>query len=136
MINGKSVIAALVDDDKVFQFITGKILKSLNIIDILLQFENGQELLIYLKENFDKENRLPEIIFLDIQMPFLDGWQFLKEYSSLNLNFANEISIYILSSSISLYDKQKVKLYPFVKDYLVKPVSREDYVMILEGNLQ
>lgn len=134
MINGKTVFVGLVDDDKVFQFITAKVLKSLNIVDRLFQFENGQELLEYLIKNSNTPEEIPDVIFLDIQMPFMDGWQFLKEYSNLKINLPKKICFYILSSSISLIDKQHVKLFPFVKDYLVKPIGREDYVKILESN--
>lgn len=136
MVNGKSIIVGLADDDKVFQFITGKILRTLNVIEKLLQFENGQELLNYLKLNFDKSENLPNVIFLDIQMPFMDGWQFLNEYSSLKIKFAKEIKIYILSSSISLYDKEKAKTYNQIAGYLVKPIEKKDYIKILEGNYQ
>ncbi|MBN8569642.1 MAG: response regulator [Ignavibacteria bacterium] len=132
MINGKSVTVGLVDDDKVFQFITAKILKSLNVIDCILQFENGLPLLEYLQNNFDKPESLPDVIFLDIQMPFMDGWQFLQEYSNLRISFAKQIKIYILSSSISLYDKEKAKAYNQIKDFLVKPIGREKYTEILE----
>lgn len=132
MINGKSVIVGLVDDDKVFQFITGKILRSLNVIDSLLQFENGLSLLEYLQNNFDKPESLPDVIFLDIQMPFMDGWQFLQEYSNLRISYAKQIKFYILSSSISLYDKKKAKSYNQIKDFLVKPVGRDIYTKILE----
>lgn len=132
MINGKSVTVGLVDDDKVFQFITGKILRSLNVIDSLLQFENGLPLLEYLQNNFDKSESLPDVIFLDIQMPFMDGWQFLQEYSNLQISFTKQIKIYILSSSISLYDKEKAKAYNHIKDFLVKPVGRDIYTKILE----
>ncbi|MBS1493853.1 MAG: response regulator [Bacteroidetes bacterium] len=133
MINGKTVFVGLVDDDKVFQFITAKVLKSLNIIDRLFQFENGQELLEYVIKNSNTPEEIPDVIFLDIQMPFMDGWQFLKEYSNLKINLPKKICFYILSSSISLIDKQQVKLFPFVKDYLVKPIGREDYIKILES---
>jgi CheY-like chemotaxis protein len=133
MINNKTVFVGLVDDDKVFQFITAKVLKSLNIIDRLFQFENGQELLEYLIKNSNNSEEIPDVIFLDIQMPFMDGWQFLKEYSSLKINLPKKICFYILSSSISLFDKQQVKLFPIVKDYLVKPIDREDYIKILES---
>ena len=132
MINGKSVIIGLADDDKVFQFITGKILKSLNVIDKLLQFQNGQELFYYLQENSNQPENLPDVIFLDIQMPFMDGWQFLKEYSKPEIKLSKEIDIYILSSSISLYDQQQSKSYYHIKDYLVKPVAKEVYIKILE----
>ncbi|MBN8571712.1 MAG: response regulator [Ignavibacteria bacterium] len=132
MINGKSVTVGLVDDDKVFQFITGKILKSLNVIDCILQFENGLPLLEYLQNNFDKPESLPDVIFLDIQMPFMDGWQFLQEYSNLKISFAKQIKIYILSSSISLYDREKARSYHQIKDFLVKPVGRDIYTKILK----
>lgn len=136
MINGKSVTVGLADDDKVFQFITGKILNTLNVIEKLLQFENGQELLNYLKLNFDKTENLPDIIFLDIQMPFMDGWQFLDEYSNLKIKFGKKIKIYILSSSISLYDREKAKTYNEIAGYLVKPIEKNIYIKILEGNYQ
>jgi CheY-like chemotaxis protein len=131
MINGKSVIVGLADDDRVFQFITGKILRSLNLIDKFLQFKNGQELLDYLLENANKPENLPGIIFLDIQMPFMDGWQFLNEYSKPEIKFSKQIDIYILSSSISLYDQAKSRSFYHIKDYLVKPVAKEVYKTIL-----
>jgi len=136
MLRGKTFIVALVDDDKIFQFITGKILKSIPEVTKILQFENGQQFFDYVTKNYDNSEALPDLVFLDIQMPFMDGWQFMNEYSSLRIKFAKKMYISILSSSISLYDKEKAKSFREIKNYLVKPINKEEFISIVKENFE
>jgi two-component system, chemotaxis family, chemotaxis protein CheY len=100
----KETIVALVDDDKIFQFTASRTIKALALTERILQFENGEEALKYLVENAKKEENLPDYIFLDINMPFVDGWMFLQDFTGLTENLAKKICIFMVSSSIAPRD--------------------------------
>ena len=68
-----------------------------------------------------KVDELPDVIFLDINMPVLDGWQFLDQFSSMGL--LREFRLYVVSSSIDPADKYKASSYPVVSGYLTKPIK-------------
>lgn len=136
MLRGKTFTVALVDDDTIFQFITGKIVKSIPEVDKILQFVNGQEFFDFVVKNYDNPDALPDLVFLDIQMPFMDGWQFMNEYTGLKLKFAKKIRINILSSSISLFDKEKANSYNEILNYLVKPISKDEFMKIVKENFE
>jgi CheY-like chemotaxis protein len=121
----KSPIIALVDDDKIFQIISAKMIRALDLPDDILQFENGEEALQYLKNNAIHTENLPDYIFLDINMPFVDGWMFLADYATLKSSFKKEIQIFVISSSIDSKDIMRAQNNTDVRDYIVKPVSPE-----------
>jgi len=127
----KETIVALVDDDKIFQFTASRTIKALALTEKILQFENGEEALKYLVENAKKEENLPDYIFLDINMPFVDGWMFLQDFTGLTENLAKKICIFMVSSSIDPRDIQRAKGIPEVKQYITKPVSREKFIELL-----
>ena len=136
MLRGKTFTVALVDDDTIFQFITGKIVKSIPEVDKILQFVNGQEFFDFVVKNYNNPDALPDLVFLDIQMPFMDGWQFMNEYTRLKLKFAKKMRINILSSSISLFDKEKANSYNEILNYLVKPISKDEFMKIVKENFE
>jgi CheY-like chemotaxis protein len=121
-------IVALVDDDKIFQLTA-----SLQLADQILQFGNGEEALKFLSENTKNADFLPDYIFLDINMPFVDGWMFLQDYAGLKGNLSKQISIYMISSSIDPRDVSRAKSIEEVTDYVVKPVSKEKFMELLQA---
>src|SRR5690349_18254125 len=110
-------IVALVDDDKIFQLTASKTIKALHLSDNVLQFENGEEALKYLAGNAAKKDLLPDYIFLDINMPFVDGWMFLQDYAGLKQKLSKEISIFMVSSSIDPRDIHRAQSIPEVQEY-------------------
>ena len=124
-------IVALVDDDKIFQLTASKIIKATSITDRLLQFENGEKALNFIEANIGNANALPDYIFLDINMPFIDGWMFLEDYEKLKASLPKPIVIYMVSSSIDPRDITRAKTNVNVIDYVVKPVSREKFAELL-----
>ena len=126
-------IVALVDDDKIFQLTASKTIRALELTNTILQFENGETALKYLVENALVRERLPDLIFLDINMPFVDGWMFLQDFAGLKENLAKEISIYMVSSSIDPRDIQRARSIPEVLDYVIKPVSREKFIELINN---
>jgi two-component system, chemotaxis family, chemotaxis protein CheY len=127
----KAPIVALVDDDKIFQLTASKTIRALQLSDNILQFENGEEALKYLVDNAGISENLPDVIFLDINMPFVDGWMFLQDYAALKQNLSKEISIYMVSSSIDPRDIHRARSIPDVQEYVIKPVTREKFIELL-----
>lgn len=117
----------VVDDDKIFHFIIKKLLLNNNINVIPSFFENGMEAIEGLKRKLDTGENQPDLILLDINMPILDGWQFLEEFKVLKKLIQKQIVIYIISSSDNQYDLDKAKDYTEeVTDYYLKPMSGDE----------
>ena len=127
-------IIALVDDDKIFQFTASKTLVSTQLTDTVLQFENGGEALQYLQQNKESAQLLPDFIFLDINMPFVDGWMFLDDFANLKPLLAKQTRIYMVSSSIDPRDMQRAKSHGDVSEYVVKPVTTEKFRQLVSGS--
>ena len=123
----------LIDDDKIYQFTARKILESTGLAKSILSFYNGSEAIGYLKENQSKEkDKLPDVIFLDINMPVMNGWQFLEEFHKITNSLKKVITIYVVSSSVDDCDIQKSRAYTTVTDYIVKPINRIKYQQLIE----
>ena len=116
----------VVDDDKIFHFIIKKLLLNNNINVSPDFFENGLEAIEGIKSKLDNGENPPDLILLDINMPILDGWQFLEEFKLLKKFLKQEITIYIISSSDNLVDRNRAKDFKEdIKDYYLKPMTIE-----------
>lgn len=120
----------VVDDDKIYHFLFKNLLKQ-NGIDVnVIFFHNGQEAIEYIKKNADA-GQLPDLILLDVNMPIMNGWQFLDEYSQLVQALPKASPVYMISSSNNEVDINKAKEFgKLVHDYLLKPVCKEDLDII------
>lgn len=86
-------------------------------------FEDAQKALELLKQNLNlMQTTLPDKIFLDINMPVFDGWDFLDELNKLNFNGHN-CDVYMLTSSVSPFDIAKSRTYEMVRDFISKPLT-------------
>ena len=129
----KIEIIALIDDDPAFVFITEKIIEKTNHFKEVKVFDNGLNALNYLKENLNNDTHLPNIIFLDLSMPVMDGWQFLDEYALLEIKNKSKITVYICSSSISPYDITRAKSISEVTDFIIRPITKEKLTEIVSA---
>jgi len=86
----------------------------------------------YLKQHATDAGKLPDHLFLDINMPFIDGWMFLEDFVQLKSKLAKEIKIYMVSSSIDQRDMNRAKEYQDVREFVVKPVSMETFSRLLQ----
>lgn len=128
----RTPIVALVDDDKIFRLTASKTIAIASLTDKILQFENGEDALIFLKENASNLSELPDYIFLDINMPYIDGWMFLEDYQILKPALKKDITIYMVSSSIDSRDVSRAKEHADIRDYVIKPVSTEKFIELLK----
>jgi two-component system chemotaxis response regulator CheY len=131
--NTPQPVIAVVDDDTVYQFTASRTLKATKLTDQILQFPNGQEALEFLSNNSSDAAKLPDIIFLDINMPVTDGWMFLDEFKKRKDEFAKNMRIYMVSSSIDPRDLNRARANPEVSDYVEKPISLTKFSELLGG---
>ena len=97
----------------------------LDLIVALLPAIAGLRRRDHLLHHRSSEEHLPDVILLDIYMPEMDGWAFLKVFADTQAQFAKPIDIFIISSSDHLKDINKARSIPHVKAYLQKPVTME-----------
>ena len=122
----------IVDDDDIFVFLTTKIIEQTNLVDLIKVFGNGLDAINFLKENKNNVDALPDIILLDLNMPIMNGWQFLEEYNKLNPTIGKKITIYICSSSISPDDITRAKTISEVSDYIIKPITEDKLIDLIK----
>jgi len=132
--SSKVSTVAIVDDDEVFQMLIKRILEKKIGADSILQFPNGSDALSYFMNNTNNIRVLPLVIFLDINMPGMDGWQFLKELIKLQFSPSYKPSVFMISGA-DTFDFEELRAYPIVKRYLVKPIAASDVINIIESEL-
>ncbi len=117
-------LACIIDDDDMYVNLITKVIDLRKLSKNLIIFRNGKEALDYFVSAFKKMERrdIPEVILLDLNMPIMDGWQFLNELSKYDFKELNETTLYIVSSSINPADIERSKAISMVKDFLVKPI--------------
>ena len=125
-------IACIIDDDPIQALIIERMLSSYKICEKLLVFKNGLEALQYFQANFTNPDLVPDIILLDINMPVMNGWQFLEEFKDLRPAIDKKIILYMVSSSIWPEEMEKAKQYSVVTDYIVKPITMQELAKTLK----
>lgn len=123
-------LACIVDDDPMHVFITKRHLKHSGQVHKIIICRNGKDAYHTLHALVVNEQTLPNVIFLDLNMPIWDGWQFLDEFTKIEVK--NPIMIYILTSSNNEEDFKKAAQYSLVNNYFVKPISQHEIGQILK----
>ena len=118
----------LIDDDSNANFYNKYILSELNPDINIIEFTSGQDALDYLYA----DNNPTDIILLDINMPLMNGWQFLEKYNNLPKEQISQTIVVMLTSSINPEDKRRVVNYPFVKQFFNKPLDFETLKEVLD----
>ncbi|WP_316839106.1 response regulator [Pedobacter gandavensis] len=122
---------ALIDDDSTFVFLTKRMIKAANISTHIDEFNDGLQALNFLKANQNNSEILPDVIFLDLSMPIMDGWEFLEEYTVVEPRIRKTIILYIVSSSISPHDIERSRNFSVVSDFIIKPLNKERFIQIM-----
>ena len=114
-------IACIIDDDPIFIFGAKRMMELAEFCNSFMIFNNGEEALNSLKPLMDSGENIPEVILLDINMPIMDGWQFLDEFVKIEAH--KLITVFIVSSSIDPLDRKRVEAYKNVSNFIVKPIT-------------
>lgn len=88
-------------------------------------FTNPEEGLKYLQELFNVDEKNDTILYLDINMPEMNGWEFMEQFEKFNPEIRELVKVYILSSSVNPRDREKAMSNDNIEDYIVKPLSSD-----------
>ena len=115
-----------VDDDPITLMLCKKVIEKASFSAEIITAQNGEEALNFFNELKNNQNNVkkPQLIFLDLNMPIMGGWEFLDNFTSADYEEFNSIGIIVLSSTINPEDSAKAKKYPAVIDFLSKPISK------------
>lgn len=116
-------LVMLVDDNDTDNFISKRIIEITKFADRVEVKNSGKSALDYLKEYEDSEEMLPNLIFLDINMPIVDGFVFLYEFEKFNDTIKNKCKVIILSSSDNKRDIDKIVNNDHVIKFITKPLT-------------
>lgn len=128
----------IIDDDSITVFGIKKLLSSVVICDHITSFKNGKDAIQLIKSKITQPEELPDVIFLDLNMPVMDGWGFLDIIIALPIK--KMITINIVTSSISNSDRQRAMTYKLKTQhrltYNTKPLNKEEILKITSTSQQ
>jgi CheY-like chemotaxis protein len=119
-----------IDDDPITLMLCKMVISKAAFSNEIATAKNGEDALQYfdklVQNSSDKENKkAPELIFLDLNMPVMGGWEFLDSFSTDKYSEYNKTKVIILSSTVDPEDLKRSKKYPMILDFLSKPISKE-----------
>jgi CheY-like chemotaxis protein len=127
----------LVDDDKDCNFFHQRLINKLNCVDHLNTVNDGQEAIEFLNSTQNGKHPRPDIIFLDLNMPRMTGWEFLEEYEKLEVDKKAKIIVVMLATALHTGDTERIKKYHnIINGYKKKYLDKEAMDQILKEHFQ
>lgn len=123
----------LLDDDQINNVVSKRVIQTMNIAKNVICLDNGEAGINFIKSYYKENGSLPELILLDVNMPIMDGFEFLENFNTLN--FPVQPLIVVLTTSCSSKDVERMKELG-IKKYINKPLSKENVMKILEERLK
>lgn len=120
-----------IDDDPIDHFLMKHILNGKNYFDTTTYTFYGSLVLDYIEEHKSEPEKLPDMIFVDLNMPSFSGWDFLKRMEQMQDGIAKDIPVFVISSSLHPEDKTITSKYPFVQNFVAKPVDAKEIERIV-----
>jgi CheY-like chemotaxis protein len=117
----------LIDDNEIDLKINSKLISLVNLFEEIITCQSGEEALDYLNKHLSSPERLPNFILLDIQMPEMDGFEFLERYG----NFPDKRPVAMLSSTLDFSDVKRAEASPYVVKLLKKPLMIKELETLL-----
>lgn len=115
----------LVDDNEIDNFVTRRVMEGENFCEEAIVMTSGKSALEYIKEFEQKIDRLPDLIFLDLNMPIVDGFLFLYEFDDFSDQVKEKCKVIVLSSVIEQSIIEKILKNEYVYDFIPKPITDE-----------
>ena len=122
----------LVDDDAPTLFLNKLVIEDLDCTDRVLTAENGRQAIDMLTEKIDDEFLCPDLILLDINMPIINGWEFMDKYQILSAEQKAKIVVVMLTTSLNPDDRSRAESIEDIKDFVSKPLDEITLKDIIE----
>jgi two-component system chemotaxis response regulator CheY len=113
----------IIDDDPIHQRIAQIMIAKHELFDGYTSYTEAERALEYLKSNGKNSEALPDVILLDLNMPVIDGWDFLEAFEKFQSELSKTIRVFIVTSSVDEKDKLRSQTFSFVKGFISKPLS-------------
>lgn len=123
-------LSCIIDDDPIFSFAAGKQMELRSFSEHIISYKNGREAIEDLSRRIRSGEAFPEIILLDINMPVMNGWEFLE---ALSRETPPPFRLYVVSSSVNPDDISRAESYPIVSGFISKPLPPEMLDTIASG---
>jgi CheY-like chemotaxis protein len=113
----------VIDDDDIYQFAVSRIIESAVNKSTVMSFYDGEEALEYFQSLNGDADKIPDIIFLDINMPRLNGFEFMEGYNKIKAHLSKKSKVFMVSSSVDPADIQRSKEMEGIEGYVSKPLD-------------
>lgn len=115
----------IIDDNVTDRYITSRMITKNNFGKKVVEYSAAEDALKYLLENQDDIPMLPQVIFIDIYMPLMSGFEFMERYDKLPTSLKNYCKVFIISSTIDDFDIARARNDENVVSFQVKPITKE-----------
>lgn len=129
----KPPLIGIIDDDEIYQFMLTRLIKNNILSESIITFPDGEKAIQYFSDNKAATENIPDIIFLDINMPIMDGWQFIEEYARIKTEIKKKVLIFMLSSSLNPIDIKRANKINEISHYILKPIKSEEIKKIFDS---
>ena len=113
----------MIDDNPIEHLLMQAMFDKFLIFPDTIHNEDALASMDFFRQNCNVEDELPDVVFLDLNMPGFSGWDFLKKFRKVNAQIKKPVDIYILTTSINPTDKLRAECYSFVKGFISKPIT-------------
>ena len=120
-------LIGIIDDDTIYQFILTSIINKNKLAKNILSFSDGERAIEYLTNNKMKKEKIPDILFLDVNM-------FIEEYAAIKKDITKKITVFMLSSSVNPIDIERAGEISEISKYIIKPIKFEEVKIIFENH--
>jgi len=128
----KSIL--LIDDEEVANYINETIIRRIDCCEKVVSVQSGQDALDYLTKQVEGTYPQPDLIFLDINMPGMSGWEFLEHYHQLKKSQQGKVIVVMLTSSVNPDDVEKARSIEEINEFKTKPMTEEMLNEIIKEN--
>ena len=129
----KLPIIGIIDDDTIYHFILTSIINKYKLAESIISFLDGEKAIQYLTDNKTNNIKIPDVFFLDVNMPIMDGWMFIEQYARIKPDITKKILVFMLSSSMNPIDIERAGKISEISNYIIKPLNLEEVKIIFEN---
>ncbi|MCZ4409699.1 response regulator [Cryomorphaceae bacterium 1068] len=113
----------IIDDDSISILVTETMMRKNDFAKQIITFEQPQKALDFFKTEYSWDQGAPEYIFLDVEMPEIDAWEFMDSYKQIDPSIQKRKHIILLSATFNPDDETKARTHPMVMELITKPVN-------------